>query len=322
MTNRSTIQSDQWNSTLLLYNNIIFTICILAIISHCSIWFQLFVHKTKFDLSFVFSLGYIVGDLFLLPSYLIDYSVRLRVQSSVTPLFCYFQAYSIFIFNLLQSYDLALLNICRYRQIVRNQNIYQDHRQKLLCISLIVLLFILANLFVQHKFSWSIVVVVNSGTSCSLSYTNNLVKIWNFLVTLSLPIAISFSMLIQALYFLQNFHAQQVIIHRNHHRQLIIHSLIFYSGWFVLWGPFMMLTFLDIDGLSVSIAFAAFVASTVEVFVDPFLIFFLDKRFARAWEKSFRWAKQQLIGQRNVQIHPVTFQPGVQTIHTPNEAHQ
>ena len=311
MNNGSAIEFHQWDSTNRLFGDVIFTISIFAAISHCSIWFQIILHKTKFDLSFIFSLGYIAGDIFVLISSFINYAIRTRTMLGGTRSFCYFEAYSIFIFNLLQSYDLALLNICRYYQIVRNQNIYENHRRILISISIIIPLLILCNLFIQDRLGWSMLLDV-PGASCSILYMNIFIRIWNLTIILLLPITTGFCMLVRALYFLKNFHAQQVMVQRNHHHHLIVHSLIFYSIWFVLWSPLIVVIFFDIDDRNDYVAFAAMTATTLEVFSDPFLAYFLDKRFSRVWKKSFRWTKQKLNYHTGNTIHPIISQLIVQ----------
>jgi len=143
-----------------------------------------------------------------------------------------------------------------------------------------------------------------AGASCSLSYTNDIVRIWNLAIILILPILISFYMLTRALYFLQNAHAQQTMVGRNHHRQLIIHSLIFYSIWLSLWLPLMIVTFLDLDNINESIAFAVLVANTLETLADPVISIFLDKRFAQAWKKFYQWIERQFGGHMNARVNP------------------
>jgi hypothetical protein len=112
-------------------------------------------------------------------------------------------------------------------------------------------------------------------------------------------------MLGRALHFLQKTHAQQVMIRRNHHRRLIIHSLIFYSIWLTLWLPVMIVTYLDIYNMNESLAFAFLVANTFETVIDPVISIFLDKRFAQAWKKSYKWIERQFGGHVNARVNPV-----------------
>ncbi len=208
-----------------------------------------------------------------------------------------------FYFNLLEPYFLVLLNICRYWQIVQNKNVYRIYRRKVILISIIVSVVILLNLIIQDIFGWCIL-TEEVGASCSLSYTNNIVRIWNLTVVLTLPILISFYMLTRALYFLKKSHAQQTMVRRNHHRRLIIHSLIFYSIWLSLWSPLMIVNFLDIDNINESIAFAVLVANTLETLIDPVISIFLDKRFAQAWKKTGVWIERKLDILVDIRIHP------------------
>jgi len=293
-----------WNSLNLLQNNVIFILYVIATIFHFLLWFQILIHRTKFGLSFLFPLSYISTDLFLILFDFIQYSIRIRSWIPVTNLSCYFEAYSMFYVNIFELYSLAALNICRYWQIVRNQDIYKFHRRKLLLISIIVPLLLLTNLIIQDVFDWCIV-TETPGSSCTLTYTNIVVRIWNLIIMLITPIVISFSMLFRALYFLKISHAQQRIMRRNHHRRLIIHSCIFYSIWLSLWSPVMFLIYLDIYTINEWIVFAASVANTVETLLDPFISVFLDKRFARAWKTSFIWMKGKVDHLTNTRVNPV-----------------
>jgi hypothetical protein len=303
MANESVTDLGGWDSTNLVQNNVIFIMSVLAAILHFHLWLQLFIHKTKFDLSFIFSLGYISTDLFLISFYFIQYSIRIRSWIPVTRSSCYFEAYSMFYFNLLEPYFLVLLNICRYWQIVQNKNVYRIYRRKVILISIIVSVVILFNLIIQDIFGWCIL-TEQAGASCSLSYTNNMVRIWNLTVVLTLPILISFYMLTRALYFLKKSHAQQAMVRRNHHRRLIIHSLIFYSIWLSLWSPLMIVNFLDLDNINESIAFAVLLANTLETLIDPVISIFLDKRFAQAWKKTGVCIERKLDILVDIRIHP------------------
>jgi len=304
MTGESFTYLGGWNLSNLLKNDVIFILYIIATIFHFQLWLQLFIHKTKFDLSFLFSLGYIAIDIFITLSYFIQYSIRIRSSIPVTHLSCYFEAYSVFYFNLYEPYCLAALNICRYLQIVRNQNIYKFHRRKLILISIIVPLLVLTNLIIQDVFGWCIV-IEKSGASCTLAYTNIIARMWNLIIVLTMPILISFYMLFRAMHFLQNSHAQQVLMRRNHHHRLIIHSFIFYSIWLCLWLPLMIIILLDVDDINESISFVASIACTLETLMDPFISFFLDKRFAKAWKKSYILIKRKVNHLMNVRVHPV-----------------
>jgi hypothetical protein len=166
MANESVIHIGGWDSVDLSQNNVLFAICIIAVVFHCLLWFQLFVQKKKFDLSFLFSLGYVSCDIFLILSYFIQYTIRIQWWIPITRFSCYFEAYSMFYFNLLESFCLTTLNICRYWQIVRNQNLYTVHRRRLLIASTIVPLLILTSLIIQNVFGWC-VVIEEAGASCS-----------------------------------------------------------------------------------------------------------------------------------------------------------
>ena len=111
-------------------------------------------------------------------------------------------------------------------------------------------------------------------------------------------------MLYRSLHFLRTSHAQQVVLRRNHHRHLIVHSFIFYSIWLTLWSPLMMTTFLNIDGINGSTGSVVIVANTMETCVDPCIAYFLDKRVAQAWKKFYRWILHQFGYHPNARVNP------------------
>ena len=304
MFNESFTHLGGWNSLNLSQNNIIFIICIVAAILHFLIWFQLFIHKIKFDITFLFSLGYILTDIFLLSSYFIQYSIRIRSWIPVTRVSCYFEAYFMFYFNLYELYCLTALNICRYCQVVRNRNVYTLHRRTLITSCVMGLLWILINLIIQDIVGWC-VVLEETGSSCTLSYTNIGVRIWNMIIILIIPILISFYMLSQSFQYLKKTSDGQMILRRNHHWQLVMQSLTFYSIWLTLWSPVMFYTYLDVDTTNENVQFVVVLLNTLETLADPVISIFLDKRFAQAWKKSFRWINRQFGCYMNARVNPV-----------------
>jgi hypothetical protein len=158
-------------------------------------------------------------------------------------------------------------------------------------------------MIIQDIFGWCVVLEI-PGESCTFTYTNIIVRVWNLGIMLITPILISFYMLFQTLYFLQNSHAQQVLLRRNHHRQLIIHSSIFYSIWLTLWFPLMIITYLGVDAINESIVFATLVANTFEILIDPIISIFLDKRFAQAWKKFHQSINRQFGWHMNARVAP------------------
>ena len=135
MLNASNTYNGGWDSWNLWQNNVLFAINIIAGIFHIYIWSQVFIQKIKIDLSFIFSAAYMCSDIFLVSCGLIVYAIRIQYWLPVTRWSCYFEVYSMFYFNLFESYCLAGLNICRYYQIARNQNIYVRHRRKIFFLS-------------------------------------------------------------------------------------------------------------------------------------------------------------------------------------------
>ena len=292
-----------WDSQTQSLNNIILGISIVAFILHCNIWLQLFIQKTKFNLSFMLILSYSSTDILIVIYYLIAYSIRIRSWITITPIFCYSEAYLIFFLNLFESFCLTTLNIARYWQIVHNQDVYKFHRRKIQLIPIFITCLILLNFSVQHLFGWCIV-TKDVGSSCSLHYTNIFVQIWNIAVILAMPIIISLFLLYRALFYIRTIHIEQTIIHHNHHRQLIVHTSIFYSIWLCLWFPLILITFLNVNQINQWVVFIGSIANTIEIAIDPMISFFIDKRFARIWKKFSQFIVSRLKLSINSQVHP------------------
>ncbi|CAF1665440.1 unnamed protein product [Adineta ricciae] len=212
-------------------------------------------------------------------------------------------------FNTLESFYLTALNVCRYWQIVRNQNIYNRHPHFILSICAIIPLFILINMIVQDQMSWCNV-VENVGESCSVTYSSIPIRIWNVALMFALPIIISLIASIRCVLHIKQTHSQQVLSRRNHHRQLIYRFGIFYTVWIILWGPFVLLTYLDIKTISDQIDFFTSIGSTLEVAIDGILVSALDKHFEMAWKKTYDNILHQLglDGKKKVRpIHQLTL---------------
>jgi len=293
-----------WDSQTQSLNNIILGISIVAFILHCNIWLQLFIQKTKFNLSFMLILSYSSTDILIVIYYLIAYSICIRSWITITPIFCYSEAYLIFFLNLFESFCLTTLNIARYWQIVHNQDVYKFHRRKIQLIPIFITCLILLNFSVQHLFGWCIV-TKDVDSSCSLHYTNIFVQIWNIAVILAMPIIISLFLSYRSFFYIRAAYVEQTMVRRNHHRKLIVHTSIFYSIWFCLWFPFVLITFLNVNRVNYWVVFMATIANTLEIAIDPIILLFLDTRFLEIWKKFFRLITIRLTLPINVQIRPI-----------------
>lgn len=104
-------KQDNKTARLLLY------ICIIATIIHCLFWIQLITYPKVRQWSMQWLYSYLATDLLLLVRFFCSYAYR-SWPWCIPPLFSVFMCYSEAIFdnylNLLQSYILLALNICRY----------------------------------------------------------------------------------------------------------------------------------------------------------------------------------------------------------------
>ncbi|CAF0859377.1 unnamed protein product [Adineta ricciae] len=293
-----------WSSTVLYQNRILLGIGLLGTFLHSLLWFQLFFHRIPLDLSLIFPACYVSTDIFILLSYLVQYVIRSTATTPTWRASCYFEAYFAFYFNILESFYLTLLHICRYLQIVRNKNIYMDHRYLVLFMCIIVPALILMNMIIQHEMAWSIV-IEKPGSSCSLVYTSLSIRVWNVIVFFCLPIILSFMTSIRSLFYVKQTCSQQMMIRRNHHRRLIYRFLIFFTIWFILWAPSVLLTFLDIHTVGNQIRFIFTAANGLEASIDGVLVIMLDTRFQMVWQKSHDAILQRLGWQKTNKVKPV-----------------
>ena len=297
-----------WNSLNLSENDFLLSITCFGVFLHSLLWFQFFIHRIKFDFSFIFPICYISTDMFMFIGYFVQYSIRSTMSTGTWNVLCYFEGYFTLYFNMLESFFLTSLNICRYYQIVYNKQIYSIHRHLILFVCLIIPLLILVNIIVQNQMNWCIV-IATVGSSCSLFYTSISIRIWNMSVLFTLPIGITFLTSIKCLIFLKRTQSQQMIIHRNHCRRLIYRYACFYTIWLILWTPLVILTFLCIETMDGRIDFIVTAGNAFESCLDGFILILLDKRFEMAWRKSFDairlkfgWQKKNKVIPRRQQI--------------------
>ncbi|CAF0772772.1 unnamed protein product [Adineta ricciae] len=292
-----------WSSTVLFQNHILLGIALLGTFLHSLLWFQLFFRRIPLDLSLIFPACYISTDIFILSSYFVQYAIRSTATTPTWRASCYFEAYFAFYFNVLESFYLTVLHMCRYLQIVRNKNIYMDHRYLVLLMYITVPTLVLINMIIQHEIAWSIV-IEKPGSSCSLVYTSLSIRVWNVVVFFCLPIILSFTMSIRSLFYVKQTCSQQMMIRRNHHRRLVYRFLIFFTIWFILWTPSVLLTFLDIHTVGNQIRFLFAAANGLEASIDGVLVIMLDTRFQMAWQKSYDAILQRLGWQKTNKVKP------------------
>ncbi|UJR11710.1 hypothetical protein I4U23_015891 [Adineta vaga] len=292
-----------WNAVTLSQNYVLLSITLVGVFLHSSLWFQLFFHKIKFDLSFIFALGYVSTDIFLLSGYLVQYGIRSTARTRTWQISCYFEAYFMLFFNILESFYLTCLNLCRYWQIVRNESIYVKYPRHVLLLFLTIPIFILINMIVEHEMKWC-VVIEEAGSSCSVAFNSVTIRVWNLTVLFALPIIISFTSLILCLIFIKKTHPQQILVRRNHHRRLIYRFFIFYTIWIILWGPFVFLVHLRMETVDNQTNFIVAIGNVAEMSIDGVLVCALHKRYEMAWKKTYDAILERLGWQRRPKIHP------------------
>ncbi|CAF0825750.1 unnamed protein product [Adineta ricciae] len=293
-----------WSLVVLSQNHILLSISSIGVFLHFLLWFQLFYHKIRFDFSFIFPLCYISTDIFLIIGYFVQYGIRTTAKTTTSQVSCYFEAFFGIYFNILETCYLAAISVCRYYQIVRNENVYIRHSYGILFICIIIPCIIMINMIVQYEMSWCIV-IEQPGSSCSLAFNSISVRIWNLTVIFALPIMISLITSIRCITYLKHAYSQQILTRRNHHHQLICRFCTFYAIWLILWAPYVLLIHLDIETIGNQINFLASLGNTIETTIDGIMLSVLDKRLAMAWGKTFNIVLRRLNWNQRNKVNPL-----------------
>ncbi|CAF1037648.1 unnamed protein product [Adineta steineri] len=290
-----------WNELTLSRNEIFLIIVFIGIFLHSLLWFQLLIYKIKIDLTFFFSLTYLLTDFILMLAFIIQYIIRTNFQRSTYGFVCYFEAYFIVYVDIIETIFLTCLSICRYFDIVWNKNVYINYRKLILFISIILPILIIINMFIQNYYGWSIV-LDEIGSSCSINNKNIYVIIFNEIILFFIPIIISFYLNIQCLIYLKKRNCSKT---NNHNYKLINRFLIFYLIWLILWGPFVFIEQFYTKLITNQIEFIVILLTTLDNTIDAFLVSDLDQRFKIVWKKTYSSILIKLKLKRTLKIHSI-----------------
>jgi hypothetical protein len=223
----------------------VFIICFVAAIVHVLFWINFIAYPTVRQRSMQWLYAYLITDLLLLVRFFLLYAYRwwpICVPYLLRTIICYCEAISDNYLNLLQSYILLALNICRYLQIARNYYVYQlKHQATIVCQFLIYLLPLLCyNIAITCR--WLVLQRPQSNV-CDLSFTTITTQIRLLVSFYFIPVALTLVFLLLTLRHVRNtdgIRTQQIINARlKYHRQLVIQSSVFYSLWLILWSPYL-----------------------------------------------------------------------------------
>jgi hypothetical protein len=268
----------------------LFSISIIAVIIHFLFWINLFAYPTVRQRSMQWLYAYLITDILLLIQFFFLYAYRwssICLPHLLRLIICYCEAILDNYLNLLQSYILLALNICRYLQIARNYNIYRlKHHQIIASHFLIYILPIFY--YIITILCHQLVLEKPKGDACDLLFTTITIQIIFLLFSHFIPVILTLAFLFLSLKHVRNIdgiRTQQIIDSQlKYHRQLLIQCIVFYSLWLLLWSPYLLLfPFYYRHSTTGSITQ---ILSYVSIALDPIIIVSLDVRFLRAWHST------------------------------------
>ncbi|CAF1528328.1 unnamed protein product [Rotaria sp. Silwood1] len=198
---------------------------------------------------------------------------------------CYFEATSKFYINIVQSYILLALNICRGAQIIFNRNVFINNSRLIILTHFLIYILPALNITIQIFGNWTIL-LRTAGESCDIVYSSLAIEIFNLFIIYIIPVALNLIVIafcIRHVSSIKGIHSQQIInLRRKHKKNLLMRTIIFYSIWLVLWSPNVLaFQFINVNtkpGIYISLL------NYVEIQTDPIFITVLDVRFFQSWK--------------------------------------
>lgn len=278
-------------------------ICIVATVIHVLFWIQLLTYPSVRQWSMQWAYAYLLTDLFLLVRFFLLYIYR-SWSTCVSHFFriviCYSEAIFDNYLNLLQSYILLALNVCRYLQIVHSHNVYSSNRRLILTAHILIYSLPLAGHLIAIQCRWS-VLQNPSGDACDLLPVSLIVRILVLLLSYFIPVILTLTFLFLSLNFVHNtdgIRTQEIVDARvKFHRQLVIQSGVFYSLWLILWSPHLLV--FPFYYKNSTVGMIAQILNYISITLDPIIIAALDVRVLQAWKSTGLRLKRQFSRRRS-----------------------
>jgi len=306
MDNISDCQVTYWSHQAANIVRPIFYICIIATINHVLFWIQFIIYPSVRQCSMQWIYAYLLSDFLLIIRFFLFYAYRwssICIPSSIRLIICYCEAIFDNYLNLLQSYVLLALNICRYLQIVHNHNVYSLNRSLLIFVHLFIYIVPLVSHIIAILCGWS-KLDNPSGDACDLLPVSSIIRIIILLFSYFIPVVLTLIFLSLILKYIHNtddIRTKEIADARlKHHRQLVIQSVAFYSVWLILWSPHLLI--FPFSHKSSRIGIIAQILNYLSITVDPIIIACLDARFLQAWRSTKDRIKTSLQWRQSVRV--------------------
>ncbi len=309
MNNQTDCEIILWSQQAAKIVKPILYLCILAAINHLLFWIQFIAYPSVRQRSMQWLYAYLVTDLLLLIRFLALYAYRwsaLCVPHFLRMIICYCEAIFDNYLNLLQSYILLALNICRYLQIARNHNVYSLNRRTIIAAHFFIYILPLLGHVVTIICGWS-VLESPPGDVCDLLPVSLTIRLLFLLFSYLIPVILTLVFLLLNLNYIHNtddIRTQAIVDARlKYHRQLVIQSGVFYSLWLFLWSPHLLV--FPFYYKNSTVGTIAQILSYISIVIDPIVIATLDVRFLQAWRSTGDHLKRHMRRQQSTRV-PVT----------------
>ena len=296
-----------WSGDTLSTRIPIFVICLIAVPIHIIFWIHMISYRSVRQIGMIWLYIYLLSDLFLVFRFLLFYGQRIQnlcIPQATRIYLCYFEAVTKIYTNIIQSYILLGLNVCRYIQIVYNHNVYTKNLGTILFMLILIFILPLANIAFQFPINWA-VLSRRLGSLCDIAYTSAGVQVYNLFIVYIIPVSLNLLFLGLCIRFLSSTsHIENQQIRNNRqkfHRTLLVQSIKFYSIWIVLWSPFVLsFQFININsptGISTTLL------NFIQTAIDPAVVALIDVRFMKSWKNTYG----KLVDKTKRNIHPTSI---------------
>jgi hypothetical protein len=310
MNNRTDCEIILWSKQAIQDTKPLFYICILATISHLFFRIQLKLFPSKHKCSMLWVSTYLATDLLLLIRFFGFYAYRWWEKCMpyfLRTIICYCEAIFDNYLNILQSYILLALNICRYLQIAHNYNVYLSNRRTIIVIHFLVYFLPLLGHILGIYFNWTR--LINSpGDACDLLPISLNIQIFFLLCSYFIPVLLTLVFLCLNHNYIRNTNGIQtreiVNARQKYHRQLVIQSSVFYSLWLILRSPHILL--FPFSCKNGTIGNVAQILSYINIALDPITISALDVRFLRTWRLTGIHLNGYIRGQVSIRTRDIS----------------
>lgn len=306
MNNVTACELISWSQQAAKTTKPLFHICIIATIMHILFWIQAFIYPAAPRWSIQWLYAYLTTDLLLLARFFLIYVYRwwpICVPHLFHIIICYCEAIFDNYLNLLQSYILLALNICRYLQIAHNHNVYSSNRHTIIIAHILIYFLPLFSHIMAIQFGWT-VLQSPPGDACDLLAISLTIRIMFLLFSYFIPVILTLVFLSLSLNYVRNtsgISTQKLVDARvKYYRQIVLQSTVFYSLWILLWSPHILV--FPFYHKSSRIGIIAQKLNYISITFDPIVIAALDVRFLQRWRSTGAHLGRYLRRQQSIQV--------------------